>query len=157
MDVFKTLAGGGIRFDKKRFANDMAVFNPRTSSSMDESNQKAVLPKELDFFGDAQADQPFGNDSLKDKKGAANGIAGMNSLLEATPVQKESLSAFLKQHKIKLSGTDAPLPMTSWQELTSRWQVDTRLMRNLAKFGWQVPTDVQKAAIPPLLDVRTSS
>ncbi|KAG0253002.1 RNA-dependent ATPase rok1 [Mortierella polycephala] len=49
MDLFRML-GGGARFDKKRFKNDMEVFQPKAGSTGLNADAEAALVTELDFF-----------------------------------------------------------------------------------------------------------
>lgn len=65
MDIFKTLSVGGAKFDKKRFQNDLNLFNEKASkkqknnsdseedgSDSEGSQRKSTssIPKSLDFF-----------------------------------------------------------------------------------------------------------
>lgn len=182
MDVFQTLAGGGARFDKSRFAGDMAIFRPKGVAkgadggrhgavagpsgkrSDSRKQQGSALPKELDFFGDAAqtdgAATSHGGKRKGDKSSSSSRSSRGDSDSETgtaaprtAPTGKRELTAFLKQHKIKQTGTDPPRPMASWGELRARWNVDARLFANLEVGGWSEPTAVQMGAIPALLDV----
>ena len=64
---------------------------------------------------------------------------------------KETLAAYLRQHKLKLSGTDVPMPMASWTELESRFGVGSWLRTNLEKCGWDEPTSIQRGAMSVML------
>ncbi|KAF9285082.1 RNA-dependent ATPase rok1 [Mortierella alpina] len=67
MDLFRML-GGGARFDKKRFKEDIEVFQPKAASTGLNADAEAALATELDFF--------------KNKKSAA----------KKAPVKKEKAS-----------------------------------------------------------------
>ncbi|KAG0285010.1 RNA-dependent ATPase rok1 [Linnemannia gamsii] len=49
MDLFRML-GGGARFDKKRFKEDIEVFQPKAASTGLNADAEAALATELDFF-----------------------------------------------------------------------------------------------------------
>ncbi|KAJ9475312.1 ATP-dependent RNA helicase ROK1 [Pseudozyma hubeiensis] len=201
MDIFRTLAGGGAHFDKKRFQNDLKIFggaageqaSTSTSSSAASDSKattskrkraaadsatnaqhtgtangaKVIVPDGLDFFGSAakaktttSAVEREERQSKKDGKRKADEESDSESgtdsdehdeSSDAAPVTKATLSTFLKQNKIKLKGTDVPLPMASWSELETRFDVQPWLRTNLYKWGWGVPTAIQKGAMPVLL------
>ncbi|MCO5584867.1 hypothetical protein L7F22_038799 [Adiantum nelumboides] len=159
MDVFQTLAGGGVHFDRKRFQSEIALFNGKagnnTASSSKQVGAGKVLPKELDFFGDSSSNkisQAGSTDDASTRNGKQR--ASDSEIVIAEPLNKSTLPSFLKQNKIKQTGTDAPMPLTSWEELGSRWNMDKRLLSNLANVGWGKPTAVQMGAMPCMLDNR---
>lgn len=86
MDIFKTLSVGGAKFDKKRFQNDLNLFNEKASKkqknsnsdseedgSDSESSQKksASIPKSLDFFSTNSSSKAQGD--KVDGKGRGKG------------------------------------------------------------------------------------
>ncbi|SNX87661.1 probable ROK1 - ATP-dependent RNA helicase [Melanopsichium pennsylvanicum] len=196
MDIFRTLAGGGTRFDKRRFQNDLKIFGgadeASTSSTSVSSRQassgkhkraaadsarstksasngaKVIVPDGLDFFGSAAKAKSTTSaiereERLSNKKGKRKAAEVESDNTESDsdeeeegctdepPVTKANLSAFLKKHKLKTKGTDVPLPMASWAELESRFSVSPWLRNNLKKYGWEVPTAIQKGAMPVIL------
>ncbi|KAF9107556.1 RNA-dependent ATPase rok1 [Mortierella sp. AM989] len=54
MDLFRML-GGGARFDKKRFKDDIEVFQPKAASTGLNADAEAALATELDFFKNKKA------------------------------------------------------------------------------------------------------
>lgn len=163
MDVFQTLAGGGVNFDRKRFQSDIALFNGKvekkgasSSSSKGKAETSNALPKELDFFGDSTIHhQNVQSKSLSDSS-VRNGKqrASESDIATVEPLNKITLASFLKQNKIKQTGTDVPIPLTSWSELSSRWNMDKRILSNMGNAGWGKPTAVQMGAMPCMLDNR---
>lgn len=75
------------------------------------------------------------------------------AVVDAEPSTSATLSPYLKAHKLKLTGTDVPLPLASWGELETRWKVGKWLTRNLEKEGWGEPTPIQRGSMSVLLDV----
>ena len=67
-----------------------------------------------------------------------------------------------ERRKIKIGGADSkkakealvPQPLSSFQELRSRYDIDRWLASNLGDQGYKTPTEVQIAALPLLLDDR---
>lgn len=183
MDVFHTLTGGGgIRFDKQRFSQDVQLFQPGSSSGggsaaqaqlRRKAKQDAIgsgakqmmsVPKELDFFGSAAKAGSLEQDTSSAKsKGKRKRNEDSSSEAEdeeeqeegaQQPVTKENLSKLLKANQLRLTGTDVPMPLVSWQELEDRWKVHKYLIRNLSTFGWKQPTPIQKGAMSVMLDNR---
>jgi ATP-dependent RNA helicase DDX52/ROK1 len=161
MDIFQSLSAGGAHFDRKRFQSDIELFQSKSkrASSSKESLDRAevgtkALPKELDFFGDLGRSKP--SDASKQGKAKAKDVSNLEaeSSTEMAPLTAGDVPSFLKKHKIKQTGTDVPRPMVSWSELKTRWGVEPRVLRNLEQGGWSEPTDVQKSAMPVLLDNR---
>jgi ATP-dependent RNA helicase DDX52/ROK1 len=161
MDIFQTLSGGGAHFDKKRFQDDIELFQSKSQKastsrvSLDLPNGKSrFLPKELDFFGDLK------HSEADDRQVKANADAEDSEDKESeediavAPITSQELPSYLKKFKIKQTGTDVSKPLASWLELETRWKVDSRLLQNLRKGGWSTPTAVQRGAMPVLLDNR---
>ncbi|KAF9160773.1 RNA-dependent ATPase rok1 [Actinomortierella ambigua] len=67
MDLFRLL-GGGARFDKKRFKDDIEVFQPKASSTGLNADAEAALSAELDFFKNKK--QPVAKNGTKPEKKA---------------------------------------------------------------------------------------
>ncbi|SPO32763.1 probable ROK1 - ATP-dependent RNA helicase [Ustilago trichophora] len=209
MDIFRTLAGGGASFDKKRFQNDLKIFggaadeastsgiaspsggsgsgkrkrkrdaaadsaaggkvNKEDRDGSAAAGKKVIVPDGLDFFGSAARSKSTTSavereERLSRKEGKRKAdVEASDSESDddededeeeredEPPVTKATLSTFLKKHKIKLKGTDVPLPMSSWRELETRFNVSPWLRTNLEKYGWGIPTAIQKGAMPVLL------
>lgn len=147
MDAFSTLAGG-VRFDRRRFGEDMAVFRTARApkrSAAPAASAGAALPKALDFFG-----------SHKHERAAHAPAADAADTPSAhTPMlTRNELPEFLRKHQLSLRGTDVPLPLASWDELGARWDVPPWLAANLGAARWAEPTPIQRAAVPVMLDRR---
>ena len=152
MDAFSTLVSGGARFDKRRFAGDMGVFREARArgtpvDDKQEGASTAVLPAQLDFFGshrDLRAQAEAERPAAPDAKPAGR----------ALPLQRSELPEFLRQHQLKLRGTDVPLPLATWDDLATRWGVAPWLQENLATCGWKDPTPIQRGAMSVMLERR---
>ncbi|KAI5479489.1 ATP-dependent rna helicase rok1 [Pseudohyphozyma bogoriensis] len=169
-EAFRALTGGGVRFDRKRFASDVQAFevssflhsgfvridqsSPRQPKTVPVASSSAALPSELDFFGTAKEDTPEvaeldeRAEKKKNKKrkraeeaAAAADAAGMD------------WAAFLRSHRIKYTGLDAPNPVTSIADLTTRG-CPKILSENWKRMGLTLPTAVQMASWGVMLEKR---
>lgn len=59
-----------------------------------------------------------------------------------------------KKYKIKVDGTDVPFPVENFGALINKYKLNSKLIDQLAKKGFQQPTPVQMQAIPSLLEER---
>ena len=151
MDLFSTLTAGAARFDKKRFGRDMSLFQ---SSRRDEQGASqdvtalrsagAALPAALDFFSSHE----------KEREAAKPEPARTASRERIPPLSRAELPAFLRTHELKLTGTDVPLPLRTWDDLETRWHLEPWLLENLQKGPWTTPTPIQCGAISVMLERR---
>ncbi|KAG0299751.1 DEAD (Asp-Glu-Ala-Asp) box polypeptide 52 [Dissophora globulifera] len=81
MDLFRML-GGGARFDKRRFKDDIEVFQPKAADTGLNTDAEAALATELDFF--------------KNKKPAQKAVSPKNTVKK---VKKESESDDSEEEK----------------------------------------------------------
>ncbi|KAJ2719871.1 RNA-dependent ATPase rok1 [Coemansia sp. Benny D115] len=148
MDFFKLL-GAGAKFDKSRFKDDISIFKPTRRTDAEAMEIVDTVPKELDFFGD--------HSRLKPKKGEAvptSQITGSASQFikeeeDHSPFTSEDeVREFLKRHRIKVTGSDVPHPVKSFEMLCKEHEFQPFVLRNLQKFGFKQPTPIQMQAIP---------
>ncbi|KAG0239761.1 RNA-dependent ATPase rok1 [Actinomortierella wolfii] len=183
MDLFRLL-GGGARFDKKRFKEDIEIFQPKAASTGLNADAEAALSAELDFFKNKK--QPVAkNGSQKPSKVEDDGeSSGEDQTLNADDdddeddddesegdsdeasddeqqqgdnigfSSKEELDFFRSQLKIRVYGTDIPNPFKSFEGLCKQYQLAPYLQRNIADAGFKKPTPIQMQAIPVILHGR---
>lgn len=151
MDLFSTLTAGAARFDKKRFGRDMSLFQSsrrdEQGASQDVAAQRsagAALPAALDFFGSHE----------KEREATKPEPARTASRERIPPLSRAELPAFLRTHELKLTGTDVPLPLRTWDDLETRWHLEPWLLENLQKGPWTTPTPIQCGAISVMLERR---
>lgn len=152
MDLFSALTAGAARFDKKRFSRDIAIFDStrrgekRQTSERDarvsEQSAGAALPAALDFFGShaEERSQVQGEDSGEEDESP-----------RSAPLSRSELPEFLRTHQLKLTGTDVPLPLKTWDDLETRYQIEPWLHDNVVHGQWKTPTPIQSGAIPVML------
>ncbi|WFC98568.1 RNA helicase [Malassezia yamatoensis] len=147
MDIFSSLVTGGARFDKKRFAGDIAVFNesrPHENTQKPTDQPVASVPKALDFF----------NTHKEQRQAAAQNREEPIEIPKEKPLKSEEVADFLRKHQLKLKGTDVPNPIRSWSDLYTRWNVAPWLYENLLSGQWAEPTAIQCGTISVMLDRR---
>ncbi|KAL2933789.1 DEAD-box ATP-dependent RNA helicase 57 [Bienertia sinuspersici] len=159
----------GIKFDKKRFANDFEKFKERKVSKALEVNPDLV-------------DNPInevekGTISIKKRKrksmngGSVEGFSVFKSANSANdskqnedeeePSERKEIFRQLerdallrKKHNIHICGSNVPSPLQSFEDLSTRYRCKPYLLRNFAELGYTEPTPIQRQAIPVLLSGR---
>ncbi|KAJ1897157.1 RNA-dependent ATPase rok1 [Kickxella alabastrina] len=149
MDFFKLL-GAGAKFDKSRFKEDISVFKPSRRADQQTIDVVDIVPKELDFFGDHSRQQSKRSESAI----PASQVSGSASQFikeedDHTPFKNNSeVATYLKNHRIKVTGSDVPHPVKSFEMLCKEHKFQPFVLRNLIKFGFKQPTPIQMQAIP---------
>ncbi|KAL9547578.1 hypothetical protein MBANPS3_006104 [Mucor bainieri] len=170
MDLFHLL-GGGARFDKNRFKNDVHLFEGEKEANQTQSKNKnaavvdptvrSQLLDEIDFFktthtivdsNSAKSDKTTTSSSKEDKKAKkAKQQQPLSTVFDTVEEAKE----FRKQHKIKVYGTDVPNPFRTFEDLASpAYNLDPVLYSNLMTAKYTTPTPVQMQSIPIMLHGR---
>ncbi|WFD42656.1 RNA helicase [Malassezia psittaci] len=147
MDIFSSLVTGGARFDKKRFAGDIAVFTeprPHEQDQKQTDQPVAAVPKALDFF----------NTHKEQRQAASQNHEKPIEVPQEKPLKSDEVADFLRKHQLKLKGTDVPTPIRSWSDLYTRWNVAPWLYENLLAGQWSEPTAIQCGTISVMLDRR---
>lgn len=60
------------------------------------------------------------------------------------------------QHRISVTGNRIPKPITNFTELSTTYDVSSKLINNIINCGYECPTPIQMQAIPAMLQVRLS-
>uniref|UniRef100_A0A0D6QY04 RNA helicase n=1 Tax=Araucaria cunninghamii TaxID=56994 RepID=A0A0D6QY04_ARACU len=170
MAAADSLLFAGLHFNRKRFASDFAKFEAKSND---------VKPAEV--FQAKEAEEAEGKKENGRKKKKAKLKSGEETSMgfnvfkapdtereeEAAHTQaqaeaekkeqcqkQEAAVALRKKYGLYVAGEDVPPPLEGFQELKSRYGCKSYLMQNLAKFGFQEPTPIQRQAIPVLLSGR---
>ncbi|KAJ2550285.1 RNA-dependent ATPase rok1 [Coemansia sp. RSA 1933] len=148
MDFFKLL-GAGARFDKQRFKDDISVFKPSRLTERDTADIVDDVPKELDFFGNhgqRKNSKATGVPATQLSGSASKFVEQEN---DHAPFQNaEEVAVFLKRHRIKVTGSDIPHPIKSFEMLCKEHKFQPFVERNLVRLGFTQPTAIQMQAIP---------
>ncbi|KAF9436477.1 RNA-dependent ATPase rok1 [Entomortierella beljakovae] len=182
MDLFRML-GGGARFDKRRFKDDIEVFQPKAASTGLNADAEAALSSELDFFKNKKAttkvakktekksevEDSDGESSGEDQthEGDESGDGSEDSDNDESEEEeseeedesinfedKEQLAHYRSHMKIRVYGTDIPNPFRTFEGLGEQYQVEPYLQRNILASGFKKPTPIQMQAIPVILHGR---
>ncbi|KAJ2062112.1 RNA-dependent ATPase rok1 [Coemansia sp. S146] len=150
MDFFKLL-GAGAKFDKSRFKEDISVFKPSRRATHETVDLVDNVPKELDFFGDHSRQQhgSKGAEPIPTRQLAGSASQYIKDENDHTPFANDSeVAEYLKRHRIKVTGTDVPHPIKTFEMLCKEHSFQPFVLRNLEKFGFTQPTPIQMQAIP---------
>ncbi|KAI0320980.1 P-loop containing nucleoside triphosphate hydrolase protein [Amylostereum chailletii] len=168
MEAFQLLSRGGAHFDKRRFKNDVILFNVRYSAksrlkcSYGQSKLVATgeLPSELDFFKYAQADSfkrkadtSLAEESVKRRRMDIGGEEKQEDQ-ETGPMHQTKDSKLTPKQRVTTKGLDIPAHVQSFEELRERYKVSSHIMVNLSKYGYDHPTGIQSYGCPILLESR---
>ncbi|KAK9766840.1 RNA-dependent ATPase rok1 [Basidiobolus ranarum] len=154
MDLFRAL-GAGARFNKKRFSEDVALFEKPTPSLTEKNNTTNnvdELPHELDFFNNYSA-----KSKKVEKKGSKEKSEQIDEVEEEEIGPFESLeeaAQFRKTFKIKVYGDDIPNPFRSFPDLFKQHGLRPFLKKNLEQAGFKKPTPIQMQSVPIMLHNR---
>uniref|UniRef100_A0ACD5WPV3 Uncharacterized protein n=1 Tax=Avena sativa TaxID=4498 RepID=A0ACD5WPV3_AVESA len=174
----------GTRFDRKRFAEDIARFRkggppapvpeaappPPTEKKRkrkSKSNAKTNSKKKKRAEAAASASDIVEGFSVfkgAEAKDAAEDTVkvevrkdgGSKAERRRKEAEREIERAAIlrKRFDIHISGHNVPAPLESFEELVSRYGCDSYLVGNLSKLGFQEPTPIQRQAISILLSGR---
>ncbi|KZT06220.1 P-loop containing nucleoside triphosphate hydrolase protein [Laetiporus sulphureus 93-53] len=163
MEAFQLLSRGGARFDKKRFQNDVQIFNKeKASKSKGKAPVKAVdgeIPPELDFFKYAQGSsvkrkEPESSTQLENDEADARGKKQRTAAAEDDEDDRREEEPPMPRHRVTTKGSNVPAHVESFQELCERYSMSTHLLPNLSKSGYKCPTGIQSYGIPILMESR---
>ncbi|KAJ2503161.1 RNA-dependent ATPase rok1 [Coemansia sp. RSA 1972] len=152
MDFFKIL-GAGAKFDKRRFKQDISLFKPAKRTDHESVDVVDAVPRELDFFGDHNAKQQKKVVPASQLSGSASQFVA-TSMDHAPFTSNDEVAAFLKQQRIKITGTDVPHPIKTFEMLCTEHKYQPFVLRNLAKLGFKQPTPIQMQSIPVIVHRR---
>lgn len=170
-DCFSKLRGGAV-FDTKRYGSDIELFHSHTkkssspkklctSSTTSPYKDPDDLPKALRFFGQVitEQTQPQSQEiKRKRKRSELDEQEKEENQEEATPVpakrrktsKQDSVDELpatntvtVSKPKIKVQGSDATPPITSFTDLNERFKLPTYLKKNIESAKFQYPTPVQ--------------
>ncbi|KAI0005368.1 P-loop containing nucleoside triphosphate hydrolase protein [Russula compacta] len=170
MEAFHLLSRGGVKFDKQRFVNDVKLFSGSSHNDSKDKERRGLkdgeLPPELDFFRYAAA----GN--LKRKHSDEEGKARRKHRKEDTTddardtnaedeedsdsniIAEHSTNVPIPRHRVTTKGNNAPKRVDTFEELRDRYRIDSQLMGNLKRYGYEHPTGIQSVGCPILLESR---
>lgn len=169
-DIFHQLQSGTRSTRKRKHSSTSAPAEPK---SLDDT--PSALPSALDFFGTnkkkngsveppskrqrlsaappASDSDEAGSDSDPDEGSTPAALSAPNKSRKA-PLTGKSIKKWRVKHKIRCQPeADAPAPLTSFDELQSRYEAKEYLVQNItSELGFTTPTPIQMQAIPALIE-----
>lgn len=158
---------GGISFDRKKFASDFVRFK-ENKESVDLIDRPSLVKSE-----NAEPEQEILSSKKRKRKGmTADTVDDFNvfksskksaadQAVDGVLMQKKKLNMQIerdallrKKYNIHVSGNKIQSPLLDFGQLSSRYQCEPYLLRNLAELGFKEPTPIQRQAIPVLLSGR---
>lgn len=147
MDVFKILTRGAHLKLAKRTS---AGFSRPTENK--KSNLIAEVEKETDFFRTKKDDKKHKEIDQTEQEDQDNTDEPAN--FDTVISSEKEAAAFRNRLQLKVSGSDIPLPIGSFQDLISRFDINSRVLRNLLDAEFVEPTPIQCEGIPIALSGR---
>lgn len=156
MDIFRLLSRGANIEKKGKHEVDLQLFKLGAPAEDTTTIEKQVASS-VDFFKSAEPKRKrTRTDTVKeDGQETVSPEDLSDSLSGPLSISSEQEAAqYRKSLRIKVTGDDVPLPIGSFNDLTSRFNLQSHLLRNLAAQKFDSPTAIQSEAIPILLHGR---
>lgn len=156
MDVFRILSrGASLKLSKKALADFLL---PKAPAPAKKTNSlEAEIEKETDFFRTRKTNQNQ-NKSLdsevdedsktKDTKKTVRTPKPIEFGYDAVITTEKEATDFRAQSHTRVTGDDIPLPIGSFADMTTRYNMNKRLIHNLLDAEFVEPTPIQCEAIP---------
>lgn len=134
MDVFKLLSRGANL--KSKHKEQLKLLNSDASAQDTEA-----VDVNVDFFSKS-----------KPRRKAHTEKSQPEERIETITTQQEA-DNYKSINKIRITGSDIPLPIASFDDLTRKHELDEKLRQNLTRYSFAKPTPIQSVAIPSMLDL----
>ncbi|XP_076682477.1 DExD-box helicase 52 [Andrena cerasifolii] len=172
-ELFRKLSRG-VKFDKKRFHTDAERFqlskkqtenvlgNEEETVSCSVTNSLTLPMKRKHNEDDSNAENT--NDELVLLDGISVPTSGSRkkskkdkdsfSEEKRLKLEQEKINQFRNQHRISVTGSRIPEPISQFLELLKIYDVPERLVNNFISCGYINPTPIQMQAMPVMLQGR---
>ncbi|GBL48061.1 hypothetical protein CJI97_003822 [Candidozyma auris] len=148
MDIFRILSRGAALKTSKSATADFSGNSHKEKTEKDPSSIQADVDRETDFFRTKTHKKKPEETNQPEKKTEAEEPP------KAVITNSEEAAKFRKSAGSKVSGHDVPLPIGSFEDLVSRFQINKRLLHNLLDAEFVEPTPIQCEGIPAALNDR---
>ncbi|KAK6463966.1 ATP-dependent RNA helicase ROK1 [Scheffersomyces coipomensis] len=157
MDIFRILSRGASLKKRSDVTTDYSLPSHKQQSveKHKEQSLKHQVEKETDFFHTKKhttttttttpTDEPT-NEQVEEEED--------DEIPPPKITTEEDARILRKQNQAKVTGDDIPLPIGSFEDLVSRFQLDKKLLSNLIEAEFVEPTAIQCEAIPISLQNR---
>lgn len=152
----------GIRFDRKKFANDIARFKVKNENTEEEhpsfieeaepENKNKRKRKHKEIVENFNVFKSSDAVSLDGEEKKVEDLSVKEKKEYHRQIERDAL--LRKKHGIHISGHNVPSPLQSFTDLSSRYNCKPYLLQNLTELGFKEPTPIQRQAIPVLLSGR---
>lgn len=149
MDIFKVLSRGATIKRNGKHKKDLTLLN-HTVAKDDHDDVDIEVARETDFFKtktEQYSKKRVAEEAIQDEEDDAE----VPPPIISTPEEAE---VFRTKHKINITGEDSPLPIGSFEDLITRFNLHPYLLANLKKNKYTDPTPIQCEAIPTMLNGR---
>ncbi|KAK1788052.1 hypothetical protein P4O66_016531 [Electrophorus voltai] len=157
--------------EEEKSEEEQAVFaEKRKGSDEDEplSIQRKKRKKDKKNTGDAEIEEPDGDDKSEPEKGGIQWMSSQSkkaegpktkakdspSLMRLKQLHQEKVSQLRHKNRINVHGSDVPDPLSTFEELRQEYELDPRIIQNIKAAGFQTPTPIQMQAIPLMMHRR---
>ncbi|DBB08240.1 TPA: hypothetical protein ACH3X3_008419 [Trebouxia sp. C0006] len=141
--IFSALTAG-LHFSSHKANSDLTATSKGSKSLAGSKRKHALI--DVNEATDARASLEMVEDASNDEHAGPDMVAGISN----DPFEAANL--LRKSHGIRVTGGQAPAPLVSFNDLSSRYKCSKRLMAKLEEHGWHYPTAIQCQAIPILLE-----
>lgn len=142
MDIFRILSRGAALKNSKAATAD---FSDKRKPKTTEKASLDDIDRETDFFR---------TKSHKHKEETTEEVQEEEEPPKAVIASAEDAQKFRRSAGSKVTGHDVPLPIGSFEDLVSRFQINKRLLHNLLDAEFVEPTPIQCEGIPVALNDR---
>jgi ATP-dependent RNA helicase DDX52/ROK1 len=167
MDIFKILSRGATIQRNGKHQHDLELFENKTrKNDGNEQSIMAQVARDVDFFKtsksreDKRKEKQIKSQQRLNIEGEGDGDDDDDDQIDSikghvlTIGSEEDAAAQRKRFHTKVNGDDLPLPIGSFEDVTTRFELHGHLLRNLQKQNFASPTAIQSEAIPILLHGR---
>ncbi|ORY57855.1 P-loop containing nucleoside triphosphate hydrolase protein [Pseudomassariella vexata] len=156
---------------KRKRANEAPLAQPSTDDGADdvdffapkENKKQAITPEAIENTPAVQAENlvPSAQLDEEDVRQVLRSHRLKFTLLSSHEEKLAKIKKCKKKEKIKAKTKDTKQPlfpqlMTSFNELKSKYNASARLIENIAKQGYRIPTEVQLGSLPLLMQPETA-
>ncbi|KAK8928527.1 DEAD-box ATP-dependent RNA helicase 57 [Platanthera zijinensis] len=159
----------GTHFDRKCFAKDISRFKVKEEQDqvlLDPEHKESKLIKMDGSKKEKRKRKTNGSEvvegfdvfksskSLKTKESKSNQEDDLVIHIKEIEMQIKRDTHFRKKYGIHVSGYNVASPLWSFDELKTRFECQSHLLRNIMELRFKEPTPIQRQAIPILLSGR---
>lgn len=156
MDIFNLLSKG-IKIDRKgKHKHELDLLSGRAAvvNVAVENKNNADLEREIDFFRSKQSskktEKKKKKSTIKERESASDASENEEDL--PLVISDESVADIQrKKFRVNIKGDDIPLPVGSFEDIKTRFNLHKHLLRNLHQQNFDRPTPIQSEAIPLML------